>query len=70
MLLSLKEKNIMYSTDPDDEDSLIGGDALSNENNESIESLPKESLINDSPFTDDADEEVGENTVPIPPPSD
>ncbi|WP_207420692.1 hypothetical protein [Desertivirga brevis] len=58
----------MKLTDPDDKDSLIGGDALSDENS----SIPKadESLIDDSPLNNEGGEEQGDTTQTIPPPAD
>ena len=60
----------MNSLEPDDEDSLIDGDALSNDSDEDSPPLPKESLINDSPLNEEEDTDVDEDQQYIPPPPD
>lgn len=58
----------MKLTDPDGKDSLIGGDALSDENNSAP--LPDESLIDDSPLNKEGDGEQEDENQTIPPPAD
>jgi len=53
--------------DPDDKDSLIGGDALSNDNSSAP---PDESLIDDSPLNNEGKNETEDTGQSIPPPAD